>query len=180
MENIKNVYPYENNFVLDEKSVEIKPFINIESQSNDLTIYLYSCDDINMKFLVVVTPPSIYHIYARVTEGIYGLSQAVRIAHGFLVKHLDPYGCHPSNKTPGLWIHKNQPINFTLVVDDFGVKYSVKENALLLKSVLEDKYTVTIYWEENIYIGITLNWDYEKVTVQFSIPGYVSAALHSL
>ena len=50
----------ENNIVLNENSVEIKPCINIESKSNELTIKVYSCQDINMKFLVVVTPPSIY------------------------------------------------------------------------------------------------------------------------
>ena len=58
---MKTIYPDENNFVLNENSVERKPYINRESNSNDLTIKLYSCHDINMKFLVVVTPPSIYH-----------------------------------------------------------------------------------------------------------------------
>ena len=58
---MKTVYQDEKNVILDENSVEWKPFINRESKSNDLTIYLYSCDDINMKFLVVVTPLSIYH-----------------------------------------------------------------------------------------------------------------------
>ena len=57
---MKTVYPDENNVVLYENSVERKPFINRESMSLELTIYLYSCHDINMKFLVVVTPPSIY------------------------------------------------------------------------------------------------------------------------
>ena len=58
---MKTVYPDENNVVLDENSVELKPCINRESKSLELTIYLYSCHHINMKFLVVVTPPSIYH-----------------------------------------------------------------------------------------------------------------------
>ena len=35
--------------------------INRESKSLELTIKLYSCHDIKMNFLVVVTPPSIYH-----------------------------------------------------------------------------------------------------------------------
>ena len=54
--------------VLNENSVERKPCINRESKSDQLTIYLYSCNYINMKLLVVVTPPSIYHdpiIYAQ-------------------------------------------------------------------------------------------------------------------
>ena len=61
---MKTVYQNENNVVLDENSVEKKPCINIESRSFDITTYLYSCHDINMKFLVVVTPPSTYHGYS--------------------------------------------------------------------------------------------------------------------
>ena len=55
----------------------------------------------------------------RVTKGMCGLHQAGRIPHYALVKHLEPYGCQPSSKTPRLWTHKNQPNNFTLVIDDF-------------------------------------------------------------
>ena len=51
----------ENNVVLNENSVERKPCINRESKSDEHAIWLYSCHNINMKFLVVVTPPSIYH-----------------------------------------------------------------------------------------------------------------------
>ena len=110
---------------------------------------------------------------------MYVLPQAGQVAHDDLVKHLEPYGYHPSNKTMGLWTHKNGPINFTLVVDDFGVKYLGKEHTLNLKSALEDKYKVTTDWEGKLYIGIVLKWDYEKGTVQLSMPGNVRAALHS-
>ena len=58
---MKTVYQDENNVVLDENSVERKPCINRESKSLEITIQLYSFHDINMKFLVVVTPQSIYH-----------------------------------------------------------------------------------------------------------------------
>ena len=68
---------------------------------------------------------------------MYGLPQAGQIANDALVKHIEPYGYHPSIKTPGLWKLKSQPINFTLVVDAFGVKYSGKEHALHLKAALE-------------------------------------------
>ena len=47
-----------------------------------------------------------------------------------------------------------------MVVNDFGVKYSVKYHALHLKSDLEDKYKVDTDWEEKLYIGIELKWDY--------------------
>ena len=70
------------------------------------------------------------------------------------------------------------PTNFTLLVDNFGVKYPGEENELHQKSEPEDKYKVTTYWEEKLYIGISLKWDYEKGMVQLSMPGYVRAAIH--
>ena len=79
------------------------------------------------------------YIYARVTKGMYGIPQSGRIAHGALVKHLETYGYHPSSKKPRPWKHNSRQINFTLVVDDFGVKCLGKEHALHLKSALETK-----------------------------------------
>ena len=61
LKNMKTVYQDENNVVLDENSVEWKPFINRESNILELTIKLYSCHDININFLVVLILPSIYH-----------------------------------------------------------------------------------------------------------------------
>ena len=69
---------------------------------------------------------------------------------------MEPYEYRPLSKTPGLWIHENCPINFNLVVDDFGVKYLAKEHALNLKAALEDKYKVTTYQEGKLYIDISL------------------------
>ena len=63
------------------------------------------------------------YIYASLSKVMYGLPQSRRIAHDAMLKHLEPYGYHPSCKNPGLWKHNSRPINFTLVVDDFGVKY---------------------------------------------------------
>ena len=40
------------------------------------------------------------YIYARVTKGMYGLPQSVRISHDSLLKHLELCVYHPSSKTP--------------------------------------------------------------------------------
>ena len=56
---------------------------------------------------------------------MYGHKQAGKIANGQLVKKLAPYGYQPT-RTPGLWKHNNKPISFTLIVGDFGVKYTNK------------------------------------------------------
>ena len=50
----------EKNVVLNENSVEVKPCINREIKSDEITIQLYSCYDINMDLPAVVTPSSIY------------------------------------------------------------------------------------------------------------------------
>ena len=83
------------------------------------------------------------YIFSRVTKGVYGISQEGQIAHSALVRHLEPYGYHPSSNNPGLWTHTSRSINLTLDVNNFGVKYSVKDCSLHLKASLEDKYKVT-------------------------------------
>ena len=100
------------------------------------------------------------YIHARVTKGMYVLSQAGQIGNDALVKHLEPYVYHPSSNPTRLWKHNSLPINFTLLVDDFGVKDSGKEHALHLKAALKTKHKVTTDWEEKFYIGIALKWGY--------------------
>ena len=118
------------------------------------------------------------YIYARVTKDIYGLPQPGRIAQDSLAQHLSPHVYHPKKITPGLWTYDSRHINFTLVVDNFGIKYSGKEHTLPLNIALEAKYKVTTDWYQNIYAVVSINWDYDKGTVQLSMPGYVCAALH--
>ena len=116
-------------------------------------------------------------VYVKIVKGMYGLKQAGIIAHKALIEHLKPYGYHPAKHTPGLWQHATRDTLFTLVVDDFAVKYTSKANAHHLRDALKDKYTISEDWQAKLYIGITLKWDYEKRTVDLSMPGYVEAAL---
>jgi hypothetical protein len=54
---------------------------------------------------------------------MYGLKQAGLLANQLLQTRLAPFRYYPARHTPGLWLHKTRPIYFTLVVDDFAVKY---------------------------------------------------------
>ena len=116
-------------------------------------------------------------IYIEANKGMYGLPQAGLLANELLERRLNKHGYHQSKLVPGLWKHDHRPIQFTLVVDDFGVKYVGKEHALHLKTVLEEHYKVTNDWTGGRYIGITLDWDYKRRQVHLSMPGYVSKAL---
>ena len=63
------------------------------------------------------------HIYMQIEQGIYRLPQAGKLANKLLRKHLAPHGYYELPHILGLWEHINKPIHFSLVVDDFGVKY---------------------------------------------------------
>ena len=52
-----------------------------------------------------------------------------------------------------------------------------KEHAIHLQQTLEQHYKVTNDWSGSRYIGITLDWDYERKQVHLSMPGYVAKAL---
>ena len=116
-------------------------------------------------------------IYIEAIRGMYGLPQSGLLANQLLEKRLNRHGYHQSKYVPGLWKHTTRPIQFTLVVDDFGVKYVGEEHAQHLKLVLEEHYKVTTDWTGTRYIGITLDWDYDKRQVHLSMPGYVQKAL---
>ncbi len=69
------------------------------------------------------------YIYCKIRKGIYGLPQAGIIAQELLQKRLGEVGYHQSQVIPGLWTHKTRNICFTLVVDNFAIKYTTKEDA---------------------------------------------------
>ena len=117
------------------------------------------------------------YVYIKIVKGMYGLKQAGIIAHNELIKHLAPYGYAPVQHTPGLWKHETRDTIFSLVVDDFAIKYISTENIHHLLNALKSKYTISEDWTAQLYIGITLKWDYIHRTVDLSMPNYVKAAL---
>ena len=91
---------------------------------------------------------------------MYGLPQAAILAQQQLEQHLNQHGHHQSDIIPGFWTHESRPISFTLVVDDFGVKYVGKEHVEHLMSILKHHYEVESDWTGAKYIGLTIDWDY--------------------
>jgi hypothetical protein len=73
--------------------------------------------------------------------------------------------------------HDTRPTKFTLVVDDFGVKYQSQEDADHLVATLEKYYKVSTDWTGSRYVGFTLAWDYEARTCDTSMPGYIERML---
>ena len=118
------------------------------------------------------------HVMVEIRKGLYGLSQAGIIVQERLNKHLKNYGYTPANSTPGLYMHNTRNTTFTLVVDDFGIKYTNKGDALHLINCLKEQYVITADWSSKLYKGITLDWNYKRRINDLSIPGYIDRAIH--
>jgi hypothetical protein len=107
---------------------------------------------------------------------MYGLPQAGRLAQTRLIDHLAHHGYHQT-KTTCLFRHITNGTAFSLVVDDFGVKYTTKEAALHLIATLELLYVIKVDWSGAHYIGFTIAFDRERRTVSLTMPGYIEKVL---
>jgi hypothetical protein len=117
------------------------------------------------------------NVYVEINKGKYGLPQAGRLANDDLIIHLKNHGYQQCSRTPGLFTHDSRPIQFCLVVDDFGVKYTGKEHAQHLIDTLSANYEITTDWTGDTYVDMHLNWDYDTPKVEWSMPGYITKAL---
>ena len=82
------------------------------------------------------------------------------LANKQLCKNLAPEGYYEVSHTPGLWTHVSRPITFSLVVDNFDIKYVGKQHVDHLISTLrthDEK--ITIDSKGELYMGITLKWN---------------------
>jgi hypothetical protein len=118
------------------------------------------------------------YVYLEIRKGMYGLPQAGIIANKLLRKRLAPHGYHECKHTPGLWKHESRPTTFTLVVDDFGIKYVGDEHAKHLIDTLEKYYTVETDWTGGLYCGIKLEWNYNERYLDVGMPKFVPDKLH--
>jgi hypothetical protein len=90
-------------------------------------------------------------------RAVWGLPQASILANKCLRRKLAPFEYYECVNTPGLWYHKSQPITFTLVVDDFGVKYVSQDDINHLIASIKAMYTLTKEWTGDLYCGIKLD-----------------------
>jgi hypothetical protein len=116
-------------------------------------------------------------VYIIIGKGIYGLKEAGLLANQLLQTRLAPFGYYPTRHTPGLWLHKTRPISFSLVVDNFAVKYVGKQHADHFRNALLKTYELTTDWAAPVYSGMNFKWDYKHRTSDISMPRYVSKVL---
>ncbi len=83
------------------------------------------------------------YIYLQLRKAVWGLLQAGILANKLLQKCLAPHKYYKCTNTPGLWNHTTCPISFSLVVNNFGVKYKHQEDIDHLIVAIKTNYKLT-------------------------------------
>jgi len=94
-----------------------------------------------------------------------------------LEQRLNKEGYFQSQIVPVLWKHNTKPIQFVLVVEDFGIKYLKKEDLDHLIQMLKKHYDVSVNLKGKEFVKIQLDWDYENRKVHLSMVPYLQKAL---
>ena len=133
--------------------------------------------DIQVKYNLKVFEHNGY-VLMEIRKGIYGLKQAGKLAQDRLIMHLAKHGYSQCISTPCLFRHETNGVAFTLVVDDFLIKYSNKDAADHLLAALRELYILKDdFASTQKYVGITLSHNTARKTIHMSMPGYVQKAL---
>jgi hypothetical protein len=118
------------------------------------------------------------HVYIEISKTIYGLPQSGRLSQDRLIKHLRAHDYIQCPNTPALFKHKSKNLAFTLVVDDFMIKYSDPQDLDDFFSVLRKQYVITTDTSDTQkYVGITIQHDRTNRKITLSMPGYIDKAL---
>jgi len=112
-------------------------------------------------------------VYIKTRQSIYGLPQSGRLANDFFCEKLHPQRYYEVSHTLRIWKHVRCPIQSTLVMDNFRVKYSQKQDVDNLIQSLKNDFTLSKDWKGGLYCGILLSWDYENRTLDISMTSYI-------
>ena len=90
----------------------------------------------------------------EIRKGVYVLPQAGIIYHTQLKIHLAPFGYKPCQYTPGLWDHENRDTKLCLVVDNFGIKYTRKNNLQHILSALQKQIPISVDIKGDLFVEL--------------------------
>ena len=116
-------------------------------------------------------------ILFEILKCMYGLPQSGLLSQRRLIAHLAKHGYEQTPNVPCLFKHKTRHVVFTLVVDDFAVKYKEEADAAHLIATLEELYKIKVDRSFRKYLGYTIKFDDAAHTVALSIPDYIPKLL---
>ena len=89
------------------------------------------------------------------------LKRAGKVDNDRLAEHLAKYRYKLVPHISALLYHHTQDATFMLCVDNLGVKYTSQADTDHLLNAIRDRYTISVDWTEESYIGLTFKCDYE-------------------
>ena len=87
------------------------------------------------------------YTYMHIKKGVYVIKQDSIIDNQELVKYMDPFGYHPIQHTPGLWVHDNQNTIFRFLVDDFVFSIPQWRVPTIFKMKTEQNIPLQFIWK---------------------------------
>lgn len=119
------------------------------------------------------------HVLFEVIRCMYGHPVAGLLSNRDLVTHLAQHGYIQHKDIPCLFEHQTNGIQFTLIVDDFGIKYDTDAALDHLISILQHKWKLTTDRTGAKYIGMRIAWNYEADIPYFELdmPNIIPAAI---
>ena len=110
-------------------------------------------------------------ILFQVDKGMYGLPQAGLLAQNRLFAHLSAHGYKQAPHTPCIFRHTERQTAFSLVVDDFGVKFMRREeDAVHLIETLQKLYEIKVDWSGQKYLGFNIKFSEDRKHVFLDMP----------
>ncbi len=116
-------------------------------------------------------------LHFKIRQGCYGLPQAGIIANTLLRSRLEAKDFYEAASTPGLWCHKWRPIQFCLIIDNFGGEYVGLEHFTYLLDILKKFHGVQYNMAGDKFAGMDIEWNYASCRCCIGMPGYISLLL---
>jgi hypothetical protein len=116
-------------------------------------------------------------VYIKVSRGMYGLPQARSLGHDLLEQRLNKEEYFQSQIVPALWKHESKPIQFVLVVDDFGIKIPEKGRFGSPHPNAREILRCQCRSQGERIRENPVRWDYENRKVHLSMAPYLQKAL---
>ena len=120
-------------------------------------------------------------VCAQINWSLHRLEENGSIANeDIVVDHSLQFGRHEIKHTAGLFTHVTRPIQFSLVVDDFGVKWVNHADLNHLLESPRTKHTMTCDSEWKQFAEMHLQWNCDTGKVVCSMDWHVKDALREL
>jgi hypothetical protein len=120
-------------------------------------------------------------VLLEINKTLWGLPQSGLLSKQRLCHHLATHGYHECALTSGLFRHAALPIAFTLVVDDFLVKYHDRQDAQHLIDALtkDDMYKIKINERADKYLGYRLDYNKQQREIALSMPDSIAKIIEA-